>query len=261
VRHRQQILLLVLLARWSHPNPPEKEVGRNAEHDKVGKQNKFLPMKKLVLLPILLLFALAAFFSCTKDAQPPDAKNTNQSHILSMTKGEDGILNLTISVESAAGNVVEDRDGDCPLYEAMRFLEIENDPPECDDTRVYVDVKFRLIKMHKQTLARTALTQYQDISNVGGLNITWYPYSPLSDYWYAVEFDKCVRYNNPTIPDALEDLDKEFGYTIFGVTMDQALTLTHVTVPMLAASAKDRLDQTQTPTSCSRNARLMRSAR
>lgn len=27
--------------------------------------------------------------------------------------------------------------------------------------------------------------------DVGGLNISWYNQSPLSDYWYATEFDEC----------------------------------------------------------------------
>jgi hypothetical protein len=150
-------------------------------------------MKKLVLLPIFLLFALAAFFSCTKDTQPPNAKDTNQSHILSMTKGEDGILNLTISAGPSAGGAVGDRDG-CTMYEAMRFTEINplNGHPD-PALRCSIDVKFRLVKIENTTLDRTALTGYTTVSNVGGLNISWYDVSPLSDYSYATEYNYCVR--------------------------------------------------------------------
>lgn len=155
-------------------------------------------MKKLVLIPILLFFALAAFFSCTKDAQPPDAKDTAQSHILSMTKGEDGILNLSVSVQPSAGGVVADRDG-CAMYEALRFT-LPADcssnpipPPDEYDDPVLVDwVEFRLIKINKTTHDRTAVTGYVTADDVRGVNISWYNVSPLSDYYYATEYKECT---------------------------------------------------------------------
>ncbi|MCW5924301.1 MAG: hypothetical protein KIS77_18405 [Saprospiraceae bacterium] len=101
-----------------------------------------------------------------------------------------GILHLKFKAETGA---VESRDEEeCTLYEAIRFFEFdEGDFPDCDEDRVRVDVKFRLIKMHKQTLSRAALTSYQTFACVGGLNISWYLLPPLSDYWYAVEFKSC----------------------------------------------------------------------
>ena len=157
-------------------------------------------MKKSVLIPIFLSLVLAAFFSCTKDAQAPDSKDTNQSHILGMTKDKDSILNLTVSAEPSADGAVGERDG-CTMYEAMRFTAYTGDVPDSADTGVYVNVEFRLIKINKTTYAQTALTNYQNISNVSGLNISWYNYSPLSDYWYAVGFKKCVLYGvGTTLP-------------------------------------------------------------
>lgn len=148
-------------------------------------------MKKLVQLPLLLFFVLAMFFACTKEAQMPDGKTDPQGGVISVTQDADGILYLKYKAETGA---VGSRDEEeCTLYEAIRFKGIEGDEPDCEnDPRIYADVEFRLIKMHKQTLVRTALTSYQAFFCVGGLNISWYPYPPLSDYWYAVEFKSCV---------------------------------------------------------------------
>jgi hypothetical protein len=202
-------IFIASFTRWSYPNPPEKEVGRNAEHDKVGiLKTNFLPMKKLVLIPILLFFALAMFFSCTKDAPTPNAETTPQSHILSMTKGEDGILNLTVAVEPAAGGAVADRDG-CTMYEALRFKawDCSNNPPEEGNTSVEVEeVKFRLIKIYKTSGARTAISDWVTADDVSGLNISWYNQSPLSDYWYATEIEDCgPAVNYPQFPSTCAD--------------------------------------------------------
>lgn len=149
-------------------------------------------MKNISLSPILALLVLVTFFSCTKDPQMPIGKDANPNSLVSMTTDKEGILTLIIRAEPG---VAQNRDEEnCTMYEAIRFFEIdEGDFPDCDEDRVRVDVKFRLIKMHKQTLARTALTSFGTYSGLGGLNISWYPYPPLSDYWYAVEFEHCVR--------------------------------------------------------------------
>ncbi|MBX2889434.1 MAG: hypothetical protein KF734_00780 [Saprospiraceae bacterium] len=180
-----------------HPNPPKKEVGREAGYEKPGIINKFFTphMKNIPLSPILPLFVLVTFFSCAKDPQTPIGKGADLSHLVSMTKGEGGILHLEFRnpAEAISAKNREEEES-CTLYEAIRFFEIdEGDFPDCDEDRVRVDVKFRLIKMHKQTLARTALTSFGTYSGVGGLNISWYNYPPLTDYWYDVEFEYCVR--------------------------------------------------------------------
>ncbi|MCW5924303.1 MAG: hypothetical protein KIS77_18415 [Saprospiraceae bacterium] len=169
-------------------------------------------MKKLVRLPILLFFALAMFFACTKETQMSDGKTDPQGGVISATQDADGILHLKFKAETGA---VGSRDEEeCTLYEAIRFFEFdEGDFPDCDEDRVRVDVKFRLIKMHKQTLARTALTSFGTYSGVGGLNISWYNYPPLTDYWYAVEFEYCVR--NPLWVEPNEDPNEKFWIADF----------------------------------------------
>ncbi|MBX2889432.1 MAG: hypothetical protein KF734_00770 [Saprospiraceae bacterium] len=168
-------------------------------------------MKKLVRLPILLFFALAMFFACTKEAQMSDDKTDPQGGVISATQDADGILYLKFKAEMGA---VGSRDEEeCTLYEAIRFFEIDEEGPNCDEDRVRVDVKFRLIKMHKQTLARTALTSFGTYSGVGGLNISWYNYPPLTDYWYAVEFEYCVR--NPLWVEPNEDPNEKFWIADF----------------------------------------------
>jgi hypothetical protein len=141
------------------------------------------------------------FFACTKDAPTPNAESANQSHILSMIKGEDGILNLTIAVEPSAGNAVGERDG-CTMYEALRFVDWDctsTAPPNENSARVEVeDVKFRLIKIYKSTGARTSISDWITADDVGGLNISWYNQSPLSDYWYATEIEDCGPKKNPS---------------------------------------------------------------
>jgi hypothetical protein len=151
-------------------------------------------MKNIPLSPILALFVLATFFSCTKAPQTPVAEVADLSHLADMTQSEDGILYLHIRAQAETSLAENREEENCTLYEAIRFFEMDGgDYPDCDEDRVRVDVKFRLIKMHKQTLARTALTSFGTFSGVGGLNISWYGYPPLTDYWYAVEFEHCVR--------------------------------------------------------------------
>ncbi|MCW5924300.1 MAG: hypothetical protein KIS77_18400 [Saprospiraceae bacterium] len=47
-------------------------------------------MKKLVRLPILLLFALAMFFACTKETQMSDGKTDPQGGVISATQDAGG---------------------------------------------------------------------------------------------------------------------------------------------------------------------------
>lgn len=170
-------------------------------------------MKNIPLSPIL--FVLVLFYSCTKDPQTPIGKGADLSHLVSMTKGEGGILHIEFRNQTEASSAENrEEEENCTLYEAIRFFEFdEGDFPDCDEDRVRVDVKFRLIKMHKQTLARTALTSFGTYSGVGGLNISWYDYPPLTDYWYAVEFEYCVR-SASWVPIG-GDPDKEFWIADF----------------------------------------------
>ncbi|MCW5924298.1 MAG: hypothetical protein KIS77_18390 [Saprospiraceae bacterium] len=152
-------------------------------------------MKKLVRLPILLFFALAMFFACTKDTSTPTADTPNQSSILSMTKDKDGILNLTVEVGPTVNGAVKDRDG-CTLYEALRFRQkcSDNEPSSSTAPFTVTYVKFRLIIINKQTEAKTPVSDWIIVDNgngVSGLNISWYNQSPRSDYWYATEFEDC----------------------------------------------------------------------
>ncbi|GAB4489868.1 MAG: hypothetical protein OHK0019_08010 [Saprospiraceae bacterium] len=180
-------------------------------------------MKKLVLLPILLFFALTAFVSCVKDAQPPEAKDSAQSHILSMTKGEDGILNLTVAVEPAAGGAVGERDG-CTMYEAMRFVDWDCTstaaPNEHSDRVEVEEVKFRLIKIYKSTGARTSIGSWITAHDVGGLNISWYNQSPLSDYWYATEIEDCGDKKDPSNSFCLDFFICDFWGDDYTVQLD-----------------------------------------
>ncbi|MBX2892692.1 MAG: hypothetical protein KF734_17315 [Saprospiraceae bacterium] len=151
-------------------------------------------MKNIPLSPILALFVLVSLFSCTKDPQKPIAKDADLGHVLNMIQDKEGILHLTVSAAPSQGDAVRDRDG-CTMYEAMRFTELSSDLPDRTQ-RCSVYVSFRLVKINKNTSARTALTNYITVntgSGVGGLNISWYDYSPLSDYWYAAEFNYCYR--------------------------------------------------------------------
>ncbi|MBX2893555.1 MAG: hypothetical protein KF734_21755 [Saprospiraceae bacterium] len=153
-------------------------------------------MKNIPLSPILALFVLASLFSCTKDPQKPIAKDADLGHVLNMIQDKDGILHLMVSAGTFQGAAAKDRDG-CTMYEAVRFTKancssMEVPPPNSSDDRVTVDtVRFRLVKINKSTNARTALINYITATNVGGLNVSWFNQSPLSDYWYATEFDKC----------------------------------------------------------------------
>ncbi|MCW5924305.1 MAG: hypothetical protein KIS77_18425 [Saprospiraceae bacterium] len=159
-------------------------------------------MKNIPLSLILALFVLVSLFSCAKDPQTLVTKDSGLSHVVSMVKDKDGILHLTVSAATSQGDAVRDRDG-CTMYEAIRFTEFTGFAPDSSDDRVKVDtVRFRLIKINKNTNARTALTNYITATNVGGLNVSWFNQSPLSDYWYATEFDKCGPVSGPgTEPD------------------------------------------------------------
>lgn len=183
--------------RWSYLNPPEKEVGRNAEDDKVGNQENFLSMKKLFLFsPGLLMFVLIMFYACTKDTQTQNTQAMTESHVLSITQDKDGILNVGISCTPAGDNTVQDRDG-CTMYEALRFTLYASGSDLPDPAaRCSVYISFRLVKINKSTYARTALTSYQTINSgngVGGLNISWYNFTEIPGYWYGTEISYCYR--------------------------------------------------------------------
>jgi len=151
-------------------------------------------MKNIPLSPIIFLLVLTVFFSCTKDTPTPSADGVSQNPVLGMTMGEDGILHLKVSAQPSQNNAAKNRDG-CTMYEALRFTELSSGLPD-PAQRCSVYVSFRLVKIDKSTQARTALTSYITVnsgSGTGGLNISWFDYSPLSDYWYAAEFSYCYR--------------------------------------------------------------------
>lgn len=151
-------------------------------------------MKKLILLlPGLLLVVLLAFLGCTKEAPapaPPKTNDTIQFGILNMTRGEDGMMDLSFSSKPSGENVVNERDG-CTMYQAIRFTVPNADPPEppisCDD-RFNVDVRFRLISYNPSTHTASAVTSYTTITNVGGLNLSWFNMPPSTIYGIQYAF-------------------------------------------------------------------------
>jgi hypothetical protein len=84
----------------------------------------------------------------------------------------------------------------------MRFKDWDctsSNPPSEASARVEVDeVKFRLVKIEKSSGTRTAISDWITADDVGGLNISWYNQSPLSDYWYATEIEDCGPKKNPS---------------------------------------------------------------
>jgi hypothetical protein len=150
---------------------------------------------------LLLLFALTAFFSCSKSDVAPVAATADQEDVVSISKTEDGLLNVVITSSPSDTAKADERDDECTFYEAMRFTEVgSSTDPNSSLNRAYVDVEFRLILINKSTLARTPLGSgsYSSYTNVGGLNITWVGYTPLTTHWYAVEFNTCVLNSGST---------------------------------------------------------------
>lgn len=181
-------------------------------------------MKKLVLLPILLALLLAAFFSCTKDTTTSNKEAIAENPIISMTKDKDGILHLTVMAEpSTTGSAVGERDG-CTMYEAMRFVDWDCTstaaPNEHSDRVEVEEVKFRLIKIYKSTGARTSISSWITAYDVGGLNISWYNQSPLSDYWYATEIEDCGDKKDPSNPSCLDFFICDFWGDDYTVQLD-----------------------------------------
>ena len=147
-----------------------------------------------VLPALLLLFTLTAFFSCSKSDVANVAAPADREDMVSISKTEDGLLNVVVTRDPADPTKADERDNECTFYEAMRFTEVGSSTfPSSANNRVYVDVEFRLILVNKSTLARTPLGSgsYTTITNVGGLNLTWVGYTPLTTHWYAVEFNTC----------------------------------------------------------------------
>jgi|GEM_PF-962188 len=145
---------------------------------------------------LLLLFALTAFFSCSKSDVAPVAAPADREDVVSISKTEDGLLNVVITSSPSDTAKADERDDECTFYEAMRFTEKSGSAaePTANDNRAYVNVEFRLILINKSTLARTPLGSgsYVTATDVGGLNLTWAGYTPLTTHWYAVEFNTCV---------------------------------------------------------------------
>lgn len=160
-----------------------------------------MTMKKLIFLPpSFLLLALLAFFSCTKQTEVSNLNLPDASPLVTMTPGKDGILNVNVTPQSSSKNVVSDRGGEdlCTIYEALRFTEPTGSEPGPNDTRVYVQIQFRLVKVAYSNNAVTPLTDYiyagyTSLTGVGGLNISWYEFPPLDDYWYTIEIYDCQR--------------------------------------------------------------------
>jgi len=149
-----------------------------------------------VLPALLLLFALTAFFSCSKSDVANVAEQVDQKADVSISKTEDGLLNVVITRDPSDPAMADQRDNECTFYEAMRFVYTSDvqgpDPLGGDqDNRVCVDVEFRLILIDKSTSARYPITSYTNGTAVTGLNITWVGYTPLSDFYYATEFNTC----------------------------------------------------------------------
>ena len=105
-------------------------------------------MKNIPLSPILALFVLVTFFSCTKDSQTPTIRDADLSRVVSMAKDKEGILHLTVSAQPLQGDAVKNRDG-CTMYEAIRLTKADCSsmsvpPPNGNDDRVTVDtIRFR----------------------------------------------------------------------------------------------------------------------
>jgi hypothetical protein len=154
-----------------------------------------------VLPALLLLFTLTAFFSCSKSDVANVAAPADREDMVSISKTEDGLLNVVITSSPSDTAKADERDDECTFYEAMRFTEVgSSTEPSSLLNRAYVDVEFRLILINKSTLARTPLGSgsYSSYTNVGGLNITWVGYTPLTTHWYAVEFNTCVLNSGST---------------------------------------------------------------
>lgn len=159
-------------------------------------------MKKLIFLPpSFLLLVLMVFFSCSKQAEMPTPTVSDAHPNVTLTQGPDGILNVKVTPKDAPANAVVERGGEelCTMYEALRFTEYTGQTPDSSDTRVYVQIQFRLVKVSKSNPSSvTPLTDYiyagyTSLTGVGGLNITWFEYPPLSDYWYTIEIYNCQR--------------------------------------------------------------------
>jgi len=145
---------------------------------------------------LLLLFTLTAFFSCSKSDVANVAAPADREDMVSISKTEDGLLNVVITRDPSDPAMADQRDNECTFYEAMRFVYTSDvqgpDPLGGDqDNRVCVDVEFRLILIDKSTSARYPITSYTNGTAVTGLNITWVGYTPLSDFYYATEFNTC----------------------------------------------------------------------
>lgn len=155
-------------------------------------------MKKLIFLPpSLLLLVLTTFLSCKKEAVTPNVDSAHPNPKIVMTQGADGILNVEITAQPSSTSAASDRDG-CTMYEALRFTEYTGLTPGPDDDRVYVQIQYRLVKVNKTTHAVTPFTDYfyagySSVQGVGGLNISWFEFPPLEDYWYAIDIYNCTR--------------------------------------------------------------------
>lgn len=141
-------------------------------------------MKFKIMKNILFFLLLISFFSCKKDML-----YENKFSVVN----NNGILHVKYFSSLNYRNY----DTLCFIYEAIRFYEKKSELQDCPDSEshpnVRVNAQLRLVNVHKSTGQVIPVSNWHTYSNVGGLNISWYLYPPLHEYWYAIEFNYCYR--------------------------------------------------------------------